>query len=182
MSAYTSIRVQPDCATCRVAARLGIQATRAPRSNKRPPPCCAQGRPRVRARSPLLTVAPRKKATRAHSKGMGRLLLRCFVAAAALAAVCSAEEAKAEEAATEAQPEAAATEGAEAAAEPEPVVLNCNANGEQLRGPPARARVLPHHPGSSSPAELIDKVETWSIDCVAQWLENLGFRALATGL
>ncbi len=31
-------------------------------------------------------------------------------------------------------------------------------------------------------AELIDKVETWSIDCVAQWLENLGFRALATGL
>ena len=66
--------------------------------------------------------------------------MRCFVAAAALAAVCSAEEAKAEEAATEAQPEAAATEGAEAAAEPEPVVLNCNANGEQLRGPPARAR------------------------------------------
>ena len=70
--------------------------------------------------------------------------MRCFVAAAALAAVCSAEEAKAEEAATE--PEAAATEGAEAAAEPEPVVLNCNANGEQLCGPPARARALTHHP------------------------------------
>ena len=33
------------------------------------------------------------------------------------------------------------------------------------------------HRPSCSLAELLDKVETWSVDCVAQWLENLGFRA-----
>ena len=33
------------------------------------------------------------------------------------------------------------------------------------------------HRPSCALAELLDKVETWSVDCVAQWLENLGFRA-----
>ena len=41
----------------------------------------------------------------------------------------------------------------------------------QLALPPS------HHRPPSALAELLDKVESWSVDCVAQWLENLGFRA-----
>merc|ERR1719345_196084 len=57
----------------------------------------------------------------------------------------------------EPEPVAEAEKSAEepVAEEPE-IVLNCNAN------------------------ELLDKVETWSVDCVAQWLENLGFPDLKT--
>jgi uncharacterized membrane-anchored protein len=64
---------------------------------------------------------------------------------------------KAEEAATE-QPNAEAAAQAAAAepvAEPEPIVINCQA------------------------AELIEPLTTWSVDCTAQWLENLGFGTCA---
>ena len=32
-------------------------------------------------------------------------------------------------------------------------------------------------PLDCKPAELYENVESWSVDCVAQWLENLGFGA-----
>ena len=32
-------------------------------------------------------------------------------------------------------------------------------------------------PLNCKPAELIDRADSWSVDCVALWLENLGFRA-----
>jgi hypothetical protein len=72
-----------------------------------------------------------------------------------LVASTKAEEAVAEQPGAEAAAEAAAAEPA--AAEPEPVVLNCQA------------------------AELIEPLATWSVDCTALWLENLGFGACAPG-
>ena len=35
-------------------------------------------------------------------------------------------------------------------------------------------------PLDCKPGELLEKVDTWSIDCVAMWLENLGFAELRT--
>jgi len=65
----------------------------------------------------------------------------------------AAHSARAEQAAADVpEPEPAAEEPA---AE-EPVVLNCD-------GP-----------------ELIEPMDTWSVDCVAQWLENMGFGDLKT--
>jgi hypothetical protein len=59
------------------------------------------------------------------------------------------------EEAPEAQPDAAAAEADPVAAEPvEDVPLNCKSY------------------------ELIDKIDSWSVDCVAMWLENLGFADL----
>merc|ERR1711935_145809 len=56
------------------------------------------------------------------------------------------------EEAPDVQPDAAASEAEPAEAEPvEEVPLNCKSH------------------------ELIDKIESWSVDCVAMWLENLGF-------
>lgn len=69
-----------------------------------------------------------------------------------LVASAKAEEAAAEQPDAEAAAQAAA---AQAAAEPEPIILNCQA------------------------AELIEPLTTWSVDCTAQWLENLGFGACA---
>jgi len=84
-----------------------------------------------------------------------------------------------EEAAEPTEPEPVPAEGA-AAEEPVPeepeIVLNCNANGVLPRLQLASV-TLPRHRPSCALAELLDKVETWSVDCVAQWLENLGFRA-----
>jgi len=61
------------------------------------------------------------------------------------------------EAADTPDPEPAAEAAAEAAATPaeeEPIVINCNAQ------------------------ELLEPLDSWSVDCVAQWLENLGFAEL----
>ena len=33
-------------------------------------------------------------------------------------------------------------------------------------------------PLDCKPAELLDSVGSWSVDCVALWLENLGFAEL----
>jgi len=35
-------------------------------------------------------------------------------------------------------------------------------------------------PLNCKPAELLDKVESWTVDCVALWLDNLGFPELRT--
>jgi len=81
-------------------------------------------------------------------------VLRGLVLVAVVLSVSAAEEA-----AEPTEPEPVPAEGAaaeEAVPEEPEIVLNCNAN------------------------ELLDKVETWSVDCVAQWLENLGFRDLKT--
>merc|ERR1712087_324489 len=52
-------------------------------------------------------------------------------------------------------PEAEEDTAAPAAEEtPEPIILNCSAN------------------------ELIEPIDSWSVDCVAQWLENMGFAEL----
>ena len=40
----------------------------------------------------------------------------------------------------------------------------------------AAAEELP--PLDCKPGELLEKIDTWSIDCVAMWLENLGFPEL----
>ena len=43
----------------------------------------------------------------------------------------------------------------ESSAEPQPIVLNCH------------------------PADLLEPLVTWSVDCTAQWIENMGFGAFA---
>jgi len=44
----------------------------------------------------------------------------------------------------------------ESSAEPQPIVLNCH------------------------PADLLEPLVTWSVDCTAQWIENMGFGELKT--
>ena len=85
----------------------------------------------------------------------------------------------AEEAAEPTEPAPVPADGAaaeEAIPEEPEIVLNCNANGVLLQRLQLASVTLPS-PAPCSLAELLDKVETWSVDCVAQWLENLGFRA-----
>ena len=69
-----------------------------------------------------------------------------------VATVVTAEEA----AAAEPAPEATAEAVPEASPEPELPPLDCKS------------------------AELFEKVDAWSVDCVAMWLENLGFPELRT--
>jgi len=85
-----------------------------------------------------------------------RLALLLVAALATRHALCAeeagaagAESATAEKPTDEAQAEQPAEEVAA-----EPIVLNCHGT------------------------ELIEPVDTWSIDCVAQWLENMGFSDL----
>ena len=46
--------------------------------------------------------------------------------------------------------------------------------------PEATPLVEELHPLDCKMAQLLEKVESWSIDCVALWLENLGFPELRT--
>merc|ERR1719393_908389 len=65
----------------------------------------------------------------------------------------------------------------EPAAEPAPE-SSPEAAAEATATPEAVPEELP--PLDCKPAELLEKVDSWSVDCVAMWLENLGFAELRT--
>jgi len=68
---------------------------------------------------------------------------------------------------------AAAAEEPQAEATPAPEAAAAAAAAEAA---PAEEEELP--PLDCKPSELLEKVPSWSIDCVALWLENLGFPEL----
>mmetsp|Transcript_8376 Transcript_8376/g.14080 ORF Transcript_8376/g.14080 Transcript_8376/m.14080 type:complete len:241 (-) Transcript_8376:376-1098(-) len=68
---------------------------------------------------------------------------------------------------------AAAYEDAEVSPEPAPEAADVDAGAAAAEETPAEPVVL-----NCSSTELIEPIESWSIDCVAQWLENMGFGEL----
>ena len=101
---------------------------------------------------------------------------------------CVTSVAATEAEAAEPVPETAATPEEPVA---EPVPLDCTTGGEHALGR-ARAAVTgwydPTHDRTVPPlhaharilcaTELLERIDAWSVDCVALWLENLGFGAL----
>ena len=109
---------------------------------------------------------------------MRRPLLRLLLLALVLS---TASAAAADDEADPAEPEPEAAAETEAAAEPvAEVVLDCKDGGVLARLPGGRLPLPPTWNTACSPRapELREnKVETWSVDCVALWLDNLGFGA-----